>query len=289
MTLSYTTSNLVSGLFLATALSLHGLKKKKLSPSGAAAAFTVGFLSFASSKKSGIILIMFYYLGSKATKVGAKKKELLDISTTQSSVRGAEQVFCCSLLATICAVLSTFVFPTHSVELWHAQVAHYSCCLADTLASELGMLSKSAHLIIPPFRAVPKGTNGGVSLYGFVVSVVGGGMIGTVAGFSEKYESGASFSLSSEATSRYVLTSTIFGAIVGLFGSVVDSVLGATCQTTYFDVAKKQIVRGNRSNAQNIKHISGLDILSNATVNLVSVALTMVCGIVIGSRLFPPL
>ena len=54
---------------LATLLSLHGLRKKSLSPSGALTAFLVGFLMMeGASYTFGITLIGFYLIGSRVTK-----------------------------------------------------------------------------------------------------------------------------------------------------------------------------------------------------------------------------
>jgi len=53
-----------------------------------------------------------------------------------------------------------------------------ACCLGDTLASELGILSKSPPLLITTFKRVPPGTNGAMSVLGTTVSILGGGFIG---------------------------------------------------------------------------------------------------------------
>lgn len=56
-------------LFLAILLSVHGLRRKSLSPSGAVTAFVVGFLTMAGALRAfGVALIGFYLIGSWATK-----------------------------------------------------------------------------------------------------------------------------------------------------------------------------------------------------------------------------
>ena len=55
---------------IASLLALHGLRKGSLSPSGALAAFLVGYGHLANPTKAfGVALIAFYFLGSRATKV----------------------------------------------------------------------------------------------------------------------------------------------------------------------------------------------------------------------------
>ena len=68
----------------------------------------------------------------------------------------------------------------------------------------------------------------------------------------------------------------LFGACCGFVGSLIDSLLGATCQATYYSPEKKAIVRDPRDVAGRVDHISGLDLLSNEAVNFVSIAATMV-------------
>jgi uncharacterized membrane protein len=59
----------LSAIGLASLLSLHGLRKKSLSPSGAFIAFIVGVGIMAGALRTfGVSLIVFYLLGSRATK-----------------------------------------------------------------------------------------------------------------------------------------------------------------------------------------------------------------------------
>ena len=74
----------------------------------------------------------------------------------------------------------------------------------------------------------------------------------------------------------------ILGTLAGVVGSLLDSFLGATLQETLYDGDKMQIVGRNVKQA---KRICGHDVLSNAQVNFVSVALVTVLGVAFGPRL----
>lgn len=66
-------------LLIATLLATHGLRKGSLSFSGAVAAFLVGYFHLACPLKFfGVGLIVFYLLGSRATKVKAAVKAKLE-------------------------------------------------------------------------------------------------------------------------------------------------------------------------------------------------------------------
>ena len=56
-------------LVIAALLSLHGLRSRSLSVSGAVVAFMVGFSTLAVPVRTiGVTLIVFYLIGSRATK-----------------------------------------------------------------------------------------------------------------------------------------------------------------------------------------------------------------------------
>lgn len=159
-----------------------------------------------------------------------------------------------------------------------AVIAHYATCLADTLASELGILSKSdPFLLTSPWRKVPPGTNGGVTMNGFFLSFIGGVLMGggtmlmdTLSGIDTK-----------------PLEIIIFSGTCGLLGSVLDSLLGATVQATYYDPDKKLIYCSREDAPKTVEHICGLNVFTNAQVNLVSVLLTsMIGGICFGPVIF---
>jgi len=82
-----------SALLLATLLSAHGLRKRSLSPSGAAAAFIVGFgMMSVKLRVFGVGLIVFYLSGSRATKFGKAVKSKLEDTSETAGYRSAFQV-----------------------------------------------------------------------------------------------------------------------------------------------------------------------------------------------------
>ena len=170
-------------------------------------------------------------------------------------------------------------FQEHKYEsmLACAILSHHATCLADTLASELGILSKKDPFLITTFRTVPAGCNGGVTMNGFFFSFLGGLLMG-IGQLSMDFISGL------EVQPLQVL---LFGSVSGLVGSILDSLLGATVQATYYDKEKKLVYCNREDAPKGVEQICGYNILTNAQVNAVSVACTCVFGgIVLGPMIF---
>lgn len=156
----------------------------------------------------------------------------------------------------------------------------FAACLADTLASELGILSTFQPRLLTTLRSCPKGTNGGgqlsrsltpcssdcvkVTAWGLFCSAAGGAVIGLVAVAVLAIESPACRQ-SSGWPAQVVALSTA----AGLLGSLVDSLLGATLQQTLYSDKQRRVVQAKGAGA---KAISGVDVLSNDGVNLLSSA-----------------
>lgn len=88
------------------------------------------------------------------------------------------------------------------------------------------VLSNADPILITTWKRVPKGTNGGISLIGTVVSTVGGLVIGlshylTILYFADR-------SLLMYAPPQWPII--FYGAFAGFLGSLIDSILGATLQ-----------------------------------------------------------
>ena len=148
-------------------------------------------------------------------------------------------------------------------------LAAIACCCGDTWASEVGSVLGGTPKLITTWRKVPRGTNGGVTGVGVVCSFAGGLTIGVTYALTLLIFVGA------EGLGRgwgYQLTVvTLYGALCGLFGSAVDSLLGATVQYSGLSHKLGKIVHRP---GVGVQHVSGAELLDNHTVNLVSSLVT---------------
>ena len=128
-------------------------------------------------------------------------------------------------------------------------IAHYAAVTADTLSSELGILSKSPPRLITSFtfRQVPPGTNGGVSLTGTLAGALGSALIALSSTLLLPTCNDSS-SLGSYENGAWTLQRRfIFAAAItlwGTLGSLLDSILGGLLQRTVKDRRTGKIVEG---------------------------------------------
>ena len=274
---------LATATVAATMLAWRARRRKSLTPAGAATGFTVGFLLVATGLR-GFVLFGFYQLGSMATRYKAAYKATVDATVSHASERGAVQVLCVSIVAVALSLQHAwqhgaeraidFTTEPDASQLATAILAHHAVSLADTLASELGMVSSRGNgyprLVTQPWRSVPVGTNGGVTLTGTLWSIVGGVLVGLLT---------VAMDALSGISPLQAVPVAIYGGICGFVGSLIDSILGATVQATYYDDENKLVYHHNdHDRPASAKRLCGKPILTNAQVNLVSVACTAVVG-----------
>jgi uncharacterized membrane protein len=114
---------------------------------------------------------------------------------------------------------------------------NYAAVAADTFSSELGILSKGKpRLITAPWRVVPPGTNGGVTLTG-----LGAGLLGA---FCIASTSTLLIPFCKNWTSADKAAYTAAITLAGLSGSLLDSYLGAVLQASVIDVHSGKIIEG---------------------------------------------
>lgn len=227
-----------------------------------------------------VLLIVFFLAGTRATAVKKEVKATLTLhaqGSSSSSGGGASggegprthvQVLANSLMASILTLLharqlglrrdailagqvpdGTYCYSWGGDLLVVGIIANYAAVCADTFSSELGILSRTEPRLITSLnlRKVPRGTNGGVTVWGLVAGFLGSLIIvGTSLFFlpmcadhtSGKVGGGHSWTLNEKVL--FTVGMTIWGTL----GSLLDSFLGGWLQRSVRDVRTGKIVEG---------------------------------------------
>lgn len=173
---------LLNALLLAVAWSLP---KKLLTPAGYLHAWVLGVLVWGCLGWAGYGVVMVYFLvGSGATRIGMARKEAAGIAEARSGARGPENVWGSALVGAICALVAwgmaaggSSMAPGWVPLLLLGYVSSFSTKLSDTMASEVGKAYGQRTFLITTFKPVPAGTEGAVSLEGTLAGGVGAAII----------------------------------------------------------------------------------------------------------------
>ena len=141
-----------------------------------------------------VLIVLFFVVAELSTKFKEKNKPFPHGKRTVGNIFGNSGV------AVIALLLSSPI----------AFFGAVSAALADTLSSEIGMLSKRKPVLITNFKEVEHGTDGGITPIGMLSSVFGATIIALIH-----------FALKANLYIFFVLI------LAGVFGSVVDSFFGA--------------------------------------------------------------
>ncbi|KAG5330923.1 TMM19 protein, partial [Acromyrmex heyeri] len=230
----------------------------------------LGFSSFAHLTA----LMAFFVTASKMTKFRSARKKKMEADFKEGGQRNWIQVLCNGGMATQLALLYLldvgsgerpidFDKEYRSSWLSIGIIGAFACCNGDTWASELGtVIGMSDPFLITTRKKVPRGTNGGVSWIGLVCSVVGGLVVGLFY-YIMVLNTVDTAVLQLAAPQWPIIIVAAFG---GLFGSILDSILGATLQ--YSGIDEKGIIVERPG--KGVKYICGKQILDNHSVNLLS-------------------
>ncbi|KAJ5670454.1 uncharacterized protein N7477_005817 [Penicillium maclennaniae] len=244
----------IIGLTAVAALVYRAWARKSLTPLGLiVAAISATAHALHPWSTPFLLLAVFYYGGTKATKVKHDVKAHLTLSATGAEggegPRNHIQVLANSGVAMVLSIVHTMVlarlpaqtcFGHSSADvLMVGVVANYAATAADTFSSELGILSKSSPRLITSLtlRQVPPGTNGGVTAWGLVAGLMGSFTIALTSAIF------LPFCAESSINDRLMWTMAI--SFWGLMGSVLDSVLGGLLQASVVDKRSGKVVEGS--------------------------------------------
>jgi uncharacterized protein (TIGR00297 family) len=246
-------------LFMSALIVALAYWRGSLSESGAAAALIVGTVTFGlGGWQWGVLLGVFFVSASLLSHYRESEKRAVAEKFDKGHRRDAGQVLANGGLGAAIAMVGAFVpetgFPAGSWFFLFAGVM--ATVTADTWATELGTLSKRPPRLITTGQVVEVGTSGGLSLLGTAVSFLGGLVIGLVAGLITPF-------------SWWLLA--LVGAVSGLLGSLVDSLLGATVQRIYYsEVRRKETEKKLEKDGTPNRPLRGWAWMNNDVVNLLS-------------------
>jgi uncharacterized membrane protein len=149
-----------------------------------------------------------------------------------------------------------------------AVLGSLACSCGDTWASELS--SARTHVdpvLVTTWATVPRGTNGGITLWGTAMSALGGLVTGS------GFWLGTVLANPTVDVLDQLATLALAGAMAGLLGSLVDSLLGATVQYSGVDEKSGAIVEAP---GPGVLHISGTNLLDNHSVNALASLITAI-------------
>ena len=198
----------INGVFALVALAIRTVNR-----SGAAMGFLMGAIIYMGyGYKSFLILLVFFLLGTVATRLGYSRKAARGAAEGRGGARSWREATANTLAA---AFFSVLVITTHyEAAFLVAMIAALAEAAGDTISSEIGQWLSGRAYLITTLKPVPAGQDGGISLVGTLA-----GITATVAIVAVGYGLG----LCRPETAVVALVAA--GA-----GNLFDSVLGATIE-----------------------------------------------------------
>lgn len=249
------------GLVLAVMVSLLSLRVGFLNRSGAIAAAVLGFVVFGFGGLSwAIVLLGFFLTASSLSKLLKQRKKDLSEKFSKGSRRDAMQVWANGGIAGLFALCHIF-FPEAAWP-WLGFAGAFAAANADTWGTEIGVLSSRQPIGILTGKPVERGESGGITILGTLGGALGALLIAALAVvfWPENIPN----------PMEDMLWLPLAGiTLAGVFGSLIDSVLGATVQAMYYCPACKKDTERHPEHicGTKTKQIRGLAWMDNDVVN----------------------
>jgi uncharacterized protein (TIGR00297 family) len=265
--LSLNDITLLTGFLAIIIFGLISFRLKLVDLSGLISGWLISFLLFAfGGWRWLVILLFFHFLSSAFTKYGYDYKRSIGAAQVKSGARSWKNVIANSLIATL---MSIFEWTSTSDIFIAGFIGTISTSMADTLATEIGLLSsKKPRLITNLNKKVDAGTSGGITILGEIASFTGSILI-TFASYI--------LGLGSWSLVKTLLISLLSGII----GSTTDSLLGARLQGIFRCEKCGKTTELHYHCDNKTTHLSGNQRIDNNIVNILSSLVGAIMGMLI--------
>jgi uncharacterized protein (TIGR00297 family) len=225
---------------------------------GAIAALPIGFvILYFGSLSWFFVLLLFFVIASIFTKYKYKQKQKMELAEENNGARGWKSVLANGGLA---AVLAILYYLSHNNPVFILSfTGSLSFALSDTIATEVGLLSKTKPRSILTGKEIDTGQSGGVTIQGEIAALTGSLLIGTMCGLLIPKEL---------LYIHVILTAAVTG---GMIATNIDSIFGATIQAKYrCETCRKYLEkRAMHCNFLTVQE-KGVSLVDNNVVNLLS-------------------
>ncbi len=252
-------SRIAAGLVISALIAWLAYRRGALTQSGAAGAILTGTIIFGFGGWDwGLLLIAFFVSSSLLTRYKETAKAQVADQFAKGGPRDLWQALANGGLAALIALGFGLTGGTHWLLLF-AFVGAMAEANADTWATELGVLSPETPRMITTGKPVAPGTSGGVTWDGTGAALAGAALIGGLAML---------FRWIGKTPSNVTVMLLPIGALAGMIGSLVDSLLGATVQGIYYcDTCGKETERELHRCGNRTRRVRGWRVLNNDRVN----------------------
>jgi uncharacterized protein (TIGR00297 family) len=171
-----------------------------------------------------VALLLFFVIGTGATKLGYRSKAEEGLAQEEGGRRGFRHAFANVGVATILAILLSMM------QSWDlllfAAIASLATAAADTTGSEIGQLFGRRAFLPLSFKPVPRGTEGAVSVEGTVASLVASFTVALVSVIVARRSDLAYPSLHGVSLG-HILGPVVIIGLAGFAAAYIESIVGA--------------------------------------------------------------
>ena len=225
--------------------------------------FTASFVSFIyvvgtavfGGLEAVVMVFVLYIIAALVSAISTKKFNQITKQVKAKTIRKSKQILANSSVA---FVLTIIYFITKETIFLFASFAVLAEEFADSLASDIGRLSKQHPIDILKFKKVKPGISGGISLLGVISALI------------------ASFVATSIPFAFFITEWKALLVVLGVsfVGMFIDSILGSSLQVLYrCPVCGEQTEKPIHCNVT-AEQIKGCKVIDNSMVNLLTGVLT---------------
>ena len=199
------------------------------------------------------IILSFYILGVATTNFRKSNKRINSITNEKTTIRSYTNVISNGGIAALLGLSNTII---ESELITIAFIGAILTATADTIATEIGLLSKSTPFLLwKPSKKCIKGESGGVTFLGLISSFVSVVIVGAIA------------ILLGLINNQYQIISILIG---GYSGNLIDSIMGGSIQRVGKCIECGNITENSTHHNKKVAIIRGNEIINNDVINFIA-------------------